>query len=395
MRKVICFFLSSLLILSSCKYKTADNHRGSNGFITMDAVGEDVPVLNVYSFDDTPLYDTLTTDNLIESIRFIRLENSKESFMAGADNVSRIDDKYVIYANNAFERTVKLFNSDGSYYKDAFKLGRGPKEVVRIAYFACNDSTNKITVLGMLDEKALKYDSQTENIERYRLSYDYGKRLTNLIALPSGNYLVLNGKYPDKNSDPYPYLFLLNDKLEIAQSLSDKKDRHKKLVEGVTEGPDLHMFLRPYKNGAIFHDLLNDTIFYLDDNLSLTPVAIFDMGKKKPTMKENTYDNIKKKAEKIYLYDTKITDKYLFASYYFDNEVYESIWDYKTGKLVYTSHNMLSGLRINLNGTSFRVYGFGIFDNKLLAIINASDLLDVLPDLKPDDNSVLVEITLK
>ena len=202
MRKVICFFLSSLLILSSCKYKTADNHRGSNGFITMDAVGEDVPVLNVYSFDDTPLYDTLTTDNLIESIRFIRLENSKESFMAGADNVSRIDDKYVIYANNAFERTVKIFNSDGSYYKDAFKLGRGPKEVVRIAYFACNDSTNKITVLGMLDEKALKYDSQTENIERYRLSYDYGKRLTNLIALPSGNYLVLNGKYPDKNSDP-------------------------------------------------------------------------------------------------------------------------------------------------------------------------------------------------
>ena len=110
---------------------------------------------------------------------------------------------------------------------------------------------------------------------------------------------------------------------------------------------------------------------------------------------ENTYDNIKKKAEKIYLYDAKITDKYLFGSYFYNNEVYESIWDYKTGKLIYTSHNRLSGLRINLNGTAFRVYGYGIIGNKLLAIINASDLLDVLPDLKPDDNSVLIEITLK
>ncbi len=393
MRKVFCVIFSSLLILSSCKYRTADNHKGNN--VIGDAVGENVAVLNVYTFDESPLYDTLTTDNIIESVHFIRLENSKEALMSGADNVSRINDKYVIYANNAFERTVKIFGSDGSYLKDAFKLGRGPKEVVRIAYFSCNDSTKKITILGMLDEKALKYDLLTDNIERYRLSFDYGKRLTNLIALPSGDYLALNGKYPEKNNDPYPYLFLLNDKLEIAKSLSDKKDRHKKMVEGVTEGPDLHMFLRPYKDGAIFHDLLNDTIFYVDDNLSLTPVAIFDMGKKKPTMKENTYDNIKKKAEKIYLYDAKITDKYLFGSYFYNNEVYESIWDYKTGKLIYTSHNKLSGLRINLNGTAFRVYGYGIIGNKLLAIINASDLLDVLPDLKPDDNSVLIEITLK
>ena len=73
----------------------------------------------------------------------------------------------------------------------------------------------------------------------------------------------------------------------------------------------------------------------------------------------------------------------------------ESIWDLRTGKMVYSSHANVVGLFVRLNGFSGRLYGYGLSGNRIIAAVNASDLLTAIPGLTPDDNSVLVEITLK
>ena len=74
---------------------------------------------------------------------------------------------------------------------------------------------------------------------------------------------------------------------------------------------------------------------------------------------------------------------------------FESIWDLRTGKMVYRSHANVVGLFVRLNGFRGRLYGYGLSGNKIIAAVNAIDLLNVIPGLTPDDNSVLVEITLK
>ncbi len=63
--------------------------------------------------------------------------------------------------------------------------------------------------------------------------------------------------------------------------------------------------------------------------------------------------------------------------------------------MVYSSHANVVGLFVKLNGFRGRLYGYGLSDNKIIAAVNASDLLTAIPGLTPDDNSVLVEITLK
>jgi len=52
-------------------------------------------------------------------------------------------------------------------------------------------------------------------------------------------------------------------------------------------------------------------------------------------------------------------------------------------------------LFVRLNGFRGRLYGYGLSGNKIIAAVNAIDLVNVIPGLTPDNNSVLVEITLK
>ena len=122
---------------------------------------------------------------------------------------------------------------------------------------------------------------------------------------------------------------------------------------------------------------------------------LLDFGKKQPTLHNSIYDSAKKKEEQIYVIDIDLSGHYFFATYNYKGMYFESIWDLRTGKMVYSSHANVVGLFVKLNGFSGRLYGYGLSGNRIIAAVNASDLLTAIPGLTPDDNSVLVEITLK
>ena len=378
---------TAILILVCCKPKTTSNQSVDSVQVQSDEITLPMHL----SFDDVALYDTLSCSNIIESVRYIPLDNRTEALVANPSMIRLISNKYLILSGSSrTTRIIKIFNPDGSFLTQPFQIGRGPNEVVFISRFTGHDSTNLITISNMAD-KMLTYNLTTGEIKGFGLNTN---RIHGITALPNGNYISLcSGS--DEPGRPNPFLLHLNQDFEITDSVSDMKDRRQIAVAGVTEGNSLRSHIKAYKDGVIYLDMLSDTVFYVDDDLRFTPMVILDFGKKQPTLHNSIYDSAKKKEEQIYIYDIDLSGHYFFATYQYTGMNFESIWDLMTGKMVYSSHANVVGLFVRLNEFSGRLYGYGLSENKIIAAVNAIDLLNVIPGLTPDDNSVLVEITLK
>lgn len=379
--------ITVLLALVCCKPKATNNQSVD----TVQVQSDEFTLPQHLSFDDEALYDTLSFSNIIESVRYIPLDNRTEALVANQSMIESINDKYVILSGRRrTARTIKIFNQDGSFLTQPFQTGRGPNEAIMIGHFTGHDSTNLITISNMAD-KMLTYNITTGEIKGFRSNID---RFSYITALPSGNYISLSVGY-DVPGRPNPVLFHHNQDFEITDSVSDMKDRWQRAIEGVTEGNSLRSHIKAYKDGVIYLDMLSDTVFYVDDDLRFTPMVILDFGKKQPTLHNSIYDSAKKKEEQIYIIDIELSWHYFFATYNYKGMYFESIWDLRTGKMVYSSHANVVGLFVKLNGFRGRLYGYGLSDNKIIAAVNALDLINDIPSLTPDDNSVLVEITLK
>ena len=381
-----------LLLIVSCRPKSANSQQNGNSIGTVPVETE--RKAHVLSFDDKALYDTLSYSNIIQSVNCIPLETRQEAFIGRRVNgIKRMRDKYIIMSRNGMNPSFKLFNADGSYYSDALTIGRGPVEMTFLSSYTFNDSTGLITFLDSEGGKAVKTD--IVSLEKTRLSVRNGFKYVGLVALDNSNYLSLTNDYDSRRTpdEPAPYMYLLNQDFQITDSLCDMVNREKKTLEGV-DGPQLQRFLSQYPGGAIYKDLLNDTVFVIDNNLHFKPIAVFDLGKRKPTLKESNYDSWEKKKNKIYIRSIDVMDDYMHVTYDYDKLLYEAIWSLESGQLLYQSSSDLIGINVSFDNFNGRMPITSFSGNKLYFPSNASNLTGVIPSLKPDDNIVLVEITL-
>lgn len=381
-----------LLLIVSCKPKGANSQQNVNhiGAAPVDKE-RTVPTL---SFDDKALFDTLSYSNIIQFVNYIPLETKEEAFIGRrVTGIKRIRDKYMIISRDGMNASFKLFNTDGTYYTEALTMGRGPVEMTFFSSYTFNDSTGLITFLDSEGGKAVKTDMVS--LEKTRFGVRNGSKYVGLVALDNGNYLSLTTNYDSKRTadKPVPYMYLLNQVFQITDSLCDMVKREKKTIEGV-DGPQLQRFLSQYPGGAIYKDLLNDTVFFIDNDLHFKPIAVFDLGKRKPTLKESNYDSWEKKKNKVYIRNIDVMDDYMHVTYDYDKLIYEAIWSLESGQLLYQSSSDLIGLNVSFDNFNGRMPITSFSGNKLYFPSNASNLTGVIPSLKPDDNIVLVEITL-
>ena len=141
MRKFSLFFiLLFAFFVVSCKVKKNSNVNNSV-IIINDTVFDSLPV---FLFDGGALFDTLSEDNIIESIRYIPLSSEREAMMPNSLIVRKLADKFIVMdCNYPLGRQPKIFDLNGKYIKDAFNIGRGPNELLQIISFTANESSKK------------------------------------------------------------------------------------------------------------------------------------------------------------------------------------------------------------------------------------------------------------
>ncbi len=398
--KIISFY--SILIaacLFSCKQKINVTKQSTDNSKESDT-------LKVFEFDDTPLFDTLALDNVIDSVTFIPLETNEKSVFNGSEVVVRkINDKYLIVSNNSDRPSAKLFDASGAYVKDLLHLGRGPLELFQLFGFVANDSIGKASFWGY--DKIITYDFDTDRLYANNMPKDeYMTFLSNMVSLNDGLYVGHRAgtlKELDENKVPYMYVLDSDFKIKEKKYYTFNRKLFQNMISGVTKGSLEGWVIGQTPSGGVFIDMYSDTVWTIGPDASLTVSYLFNRGQEYMPTIDDVNAKLEVKSQKIFFEQLFENDNYILLSYHHKKMYHTVIWDRINNSMI--SHSIYS-FSYRRNGCGTVLFSFKGFegllpvnyitaDNRIYVTIPAEKLIGVIPDLKEDDNAVIIEIKLK
>ena len=399
------FLLAAFLLAVSCGGGRKSNQSSDNNGADSCIVEGDVyrgPV-TIYIDDKlVPLYDTLTLDNMIESVRYIPLETS-DSSLIDAVNVRKIDDIYCV-ASSFLNSMVKLFDSNGRYIRNVFRVGRARDEISNSSTFKINTSGREIIANSISTRKYVFFnlDSLT-----YRTVYNDKFKIFPFYPLGKGHYVALprnnrpvNGSTITETYDSLPHLMFYDSNLNITGTAGYGAKPWRDLETTVI--PRLSSEILESGDGVIYRYVDGDTVYTVDADERMVPAVILDIpGKLKPTIRQAEVDPASRKEQMIYVQYFQLSRDYVFIEYQYGGEDYSGIWSRDSGKLLYLNKTPgLSGLNtvlVSVDGytTQFYVHYLNRRDNEIIFAVNPSFLVGIIPGLKADDNPVIMEMTLR
>ena len=406
MRRCV-FLLVVILLVISCKGGQKSNQTSATS--VTDTINVDNTLRGPFTIhiDDktVPLYETFRLGELIESVRYIPLEATVESYLANPGDIHYNNECfYVTYSKDIFSTNVKAFDKQGHYLYEMYTIGRGPNEVINPGpYMIYNDATNKFVVSAY--HEFLIVDEVTRKKQKVRYE-SLDQTLDEIVALSNGTYVSMS-LYCDQITDPKleagSYLIFYDSLFNVIGSLADNREHKHKVIDNVTTIPVLKSLLTQSGDRVLYKELDSDTIYAVNADMTLTPEIIIDIPDKlKPTIRESIYDSKEKKQKKIYLYDFYETKDYIILRYDYDGGMRIGWWSKESGELVYClSTPYLFGkygtITYDINGIrgNERIYNLNASNNIIYLFASPSQLKDELPGITIDDNPVIVEITLR
>lgn len=395
--------LVTILLAISCKNGQKSNQQSENTGADSCTVGTDVyrgPVTIHIDDKIVPLYDTLTLNNLIESVRYIPLETSDSSII-DAQRVRKIDDIYCV-TSDLQSSMLKLFDSNGRYIRSVFRIGRARNEISILSLFIINAPGREIIASSVLDSKFVTFniDSLTYRTvynENFEINRPFPLGKGHYVAKPDNNRAVL-GPTITETYDSLPHLMFYDSDFNITGTVGDGAKPWRDLE--TTEPPRLTTNVYESGDGVTYRYADGDTVFTVDADEQMVPAIILDIPDKlKPTIKQSETDPASRKQQMIYVEQFQLSRDYVFIEYQYGGKSNSGIWSRDNGQLLF-----LNTFTYGINPILISVDGFSVQrnvnylnrrDNVIITPIDASYLVGTLPGVKDDDNPVIMEITLR
>lgn len=350
--------------------------------------------------------DTLSYDNLIKSIRYIPLETNENSMLGMGDIlVRKVAGKFVVSTGRGLIFKMRIFDANGKYISNVFNIGRGRNELSMPNHWTVNDSLKKISITD--NNKYLFYDIMTEKLIETKVE----EPIFTYAMLDDGTYVIVQPSPADPRSGtsefPYMYFLDMNGNVILERYYPSERDISYRAIPNVGSAPYEIYILKPTYYGAIFGDVFNDTIYAIKSKSYVRPQYILNRGQKYMPTIDEVHDDLDKKSKKMYFKSIIDSPEYLFVSYWHNKVCCNAIWNKKSKELIATAKIEKEVYRtFTYKSCCFMPFSFDGFngilpidyvtaDNKIYVGVNASQLKNVLPNLKDDDNPVIIEITLK
>ena len=402
MRRNVLLLVTFLLVIS-CKNGQKSNQQseiiGSDS-CTVEADVYRGPVTIHIDDKIVPLYDTLTLNNLIESVRYIPLETSDSSII-DAQRVRKIDDIYCV-TSDLQSSMLKLFDSNGRYIRNVFRIGRARNEISMLSLFIINAPGREIIASSVLDSKFVIFniDSLTYRTvynENFEINRPFPLGKGHYVAKPDNNRAVL-GPTITETYDSLPHLMFYDSDFNITGTVGDGAKPWRDLE--TTEPPRLGTDVYESGDGVTYRYADGDTVFTVDADEQMVPAIILDIPNKlKPTTKQSETDPASRKQQMIYVEYFQLSRDYVFIQYQYGGKSHSGIWSRDNGQLLF-----LNTFPYGINPILISVDGFSVQrnvnylnrrDNVIITPIDASYLVGTIPGVKDDDNPVIMEITLR
>jgi hypothetical protein len=347
----------------------------------------------IHKFKDTILFNDLASD-----ISYIPLETGKAFFLPASNyKFAKIDDAIYISGGIANSGSpIFRFDSLGRFVRQVTQQGRGPNEIIMMLEWHANSNTQQINIVDLTGKMVIM---KTESDEKRTVGINERQ---GLFIVPLNDSTFMSAQLSSLSGISNSYIYFTDEAGNLIHTIErydELSNYATKMSEYVQERPYEGYGLWPAYNGdAIFHDIFNDTLYRVKSHSEITSHLVFKRGALSPRP-EDTH-KIERKRKQVYIAGVKESGDYVFLSYHYGGEIWRDVWSKRDGRLL---------THINYgNSVADMFVPFALPDRSIVelpivstekniayGILEAMDACTFLPNVKEDDNPVIVVATLK
>lgn len=404
-------FLAISLVAVACNKA---NNVGENISAPATESGEDT--IKTYVLNRSIAFDTLSYSNVIESVKYIPLSSDDQSLLGELNMIVKTDKYYILQSGWSTDIKLKAFDHNGQYVRDLIHVGRARNEVLSFDHCSYNSEYAQMLACDGLSDKLISIDVNDFSVKMYPLpafcsdaiiDNESVKRLTGggyfrlweTVQLSKDLFVGTPGiswhKILDENL--VPYLCFMDSAFEngVALFYDEPRKLFQEVKEGSIKATD-NWRLGNSGQGVFFIDMFNDTIYSVEADKRIKPRYILHRTEKQMPQVTDVKVNNSAVAEKIHFTGLVETDDYILLR--------TLNGDMKTGFYMWSKNNEAP---ICIHDACFVPLSFDGYHgtvrfnticatgNTIIAAIPADKLMNTVPNLKEDDNLVVVEIKLK
>jgi hypothetical protein len=198
---------------------------------------------------------------VIETIELVRLEETSSSLLSYLNAIETSTNHLVFTSGKNLD--VYVFNRNGDFEQKINRKGDGPEEYEDITDLWLEGDT--IVVYSRKQKKVIRYDFEGNFIRADKLP-----NLAGHIYGYNKGYAMDMNYYPLNDTSYYRFV-VFNDQIEPIQ-------KYLKINSLIPQGLSFsNNSISSYKEGLLFHRMMNDTVYYFRDE-KFTPLVHFDFG---------------------------------------------------------------------------------------------------------------------
>lgn len=345
------------------------------------------------------IFDTLSYSNVINSVKYIPLETQKDNLIDEILlGVVKCGNQYFIKSgipNRTFR--IKSYDTLGIFLKNIVTTGRGPNEILMFNDWSANLETKQLTIVGR--DKVVILNTTTKQTKTFRKPFidKLNSMVTDVVQMGNGDYVGIYHTpiFEEYDQNKIPFLIFMDSSFKVTKNIyySQPRKIYQRPIPDISNPTD-GWVLKSNGTDPIFIDVFNDTIYGVDNSLSIQPMYVLHRDDKNMPNVKNVNEKPSKVVEKIYYKGIIDAQDYICLATI--NGAKKSglyIWHKSCETPICV--NSTGRFPVSFDGFHGEIIAEQIIGNTIIATIPANKLMNVLPGLKEDDNPVVVEIKLK
>jgi hypothetical protein len=341
----------------------------------------------------------LTLNELIDTATYIPLETRQDALLPERCELAKVGGDFFLGGGPVGRLSpVYRFDPFGRFVGQMTQNGRGPGEAVMPYRWYANASTGKINIIDMT-QKMVVVDIASG--KRTDVSVDF-KEGVDRIPLNDSTFVACSAMRPE---NPATYLYFSDSGGRPIHSVTHTGElanwQPRATRENETKQPrEYHVLCHDYTGDALFINIYNDTISRIRSHREITPHAVFKRGALSPLPEDA--DNVQASPRQAHFTYIEESGGHVFLSYVYAGETWCDVWSKGGGELLlhaarrgrgYGGHLMLPFALPDGDVVEVRV-AYADRDN-IYCVMEALDACKFLPNVKEDDNPVVMVAQLK
>lgn len=312
-------------------------------------------------------YEQYDLSDVLDSVKFVRLELSRESLIGNIDKVIVFQDR--IYVLDRQTNSLFAFTMNGQYISKISSVGNGPGEYIQLDFFDIDYENSQIILTDLMGYWIFRYDLEGNYISRQKIPF----WIEGVTSMPNQGFAV----YANHRGNTHKFknefnLFYLDSAMQISKAYFPYNSaifNNPRISFATSQTGTFYT----YNKDRYFFSPFKDHVYQVTKD-GLRPKYRFDFGEKtfdeKYLSRKSELKNYMEKGDFFQLANILENDDFVIFSFY-----QASVRIGYMGFYSKHSKKIICSPGFTVKGDSFHGNNITAYDSWIVAAFNPADLL--------------------